>query len=269
MIVQPRGDRLLLIRQTDHAALSGMLAEHWGNETFAALDPHESLLIAAGHHDDGWRLWEAAPRVDPATRRPYQFTDLPLAEHLAFYQHGIDTVRARDGYAGLLVCMHLAGLYRMRLGTDSPFGLRPLPPDEERDLRGILDRLGDQQRQMREQLSAAGVAARLLQDPVLGINFRLLQVFDRLSLYFCTAPPAERQIAAVPTDYAGHPVPLSLRPVDERTVEVSPFPFRSSPLEVAVRASTVTNRPYAGDEDFRAAFAAAPTLELRFEVREG
>ena len=47
MILQPRCPDLLLIRQTDHAALSGALAEHWGNADFAALAPRESMVRAA------------------------------------------------------------------------------------------------------------------------------------------------------------------------------------------------------------------------------
>jgi len=67
---------------------------------------------------EGWRAWEAAPRVGPRTQRPYQFTDLPLAEHAAFYLTGIDDVAGRDAYAGLLVCLHLSGLYQRRFGID-------------------------------------------------------------------------------------------------------------------------------------------------------
>jgi hypothetical protein len=106
MIVQPRDGQLLLIRQTDHAALAGVFAKHWGNADFALPSPRDPVITAAIHHDDGWLLWETAPRMDPSTRRPYQFTDMPLAVHIGFYQAGIEHVLTLAPYAGLLTLMH-------------------------------------------------------------------------------------------------------------------------------------------------------------------
>ena len=85
MIVQPHNGQLLSIRQTDHAALAGLFAEHWDNADFARPSPRHPLIAAAVHHDDGWLLWEAVPRIDPTTRRPYQFTAMPIADHVGFY----------------------------------------------------------------------------------------------------------------------------------------------------------------------------------------
>src|SRR5438477_7062690 len=98
MIVQRRGGDLLLIRQTDHAALSGELAEHWGGSAFAPPEPRGSGLLAAARHDDGWREWEAAPRVNPSTRRPYNFFELPVREHIPFYLRGIEELVRDDPY---------------------------------------------------------------------------------------------------------------------------------------------------------------------------
>ena len=89
MIVRQDGDRLILILQTDHAAISGWLAEHWGNDAFDRPDPFDSVVYAAARHDDGWIPWEKAPKVDPETRLPYQFTDLPIDEHWGFYSTGL------------------------------------------------------------------------------------------------------------------------------------------------------------------------------------
>ena len=269
MILQPRDGRLLLIRQTDHAALAGRLAEHWGNAHFSPPVPRQAVLVAAIHHDDGWLLWEAAPRIDPATRRPYQFTDMPLTEHAAFYRAGISRVLAEAPYAGLLVNMHLAGLYQRRFGTDLAMPAKSRTPDEDQALLEILEQLQGQQRTLRAQLPASGVPAPFLEEGHLGTNYKLLQVFDRLSLYFCTAPPRETTLGPVPLDYAGREARLALRPLDGQTVAVSPYPFDTDPLRVGVRASVVPDRAYDGDEDFRAAFAAAPATELSFVLRAG
>lgn len=269
MIVQPRGGRLLLIRQTDHAALAGAFADHWGNAEFAAPSPRGPLVAAAVHHDDGWLLWEAAPRVDPATRRPYQFTSLPIAEHVGFYRHGIERVLAIDAYAGLLTVMHLAGLYQMRFGTDRQIPIKQLSSDEERVQRQFLEELRQQQDTLRAELPRRSVPAAWLEERPLWCNYKLLQVYDRLSLYFCMAPPREAALDPVPVDYDGGEARLQLRPAGETAVSVSPYPFDRSPLAVSVRASVVEDRNYSGDDDFRAAFAAAPVTELHFQLCAG
>ena len=63
MIVRPFRGRLLIVRQTDHMALSGQLADAWGNDHFARPEPFAPLAVAAAEHDAGWAGWEAAPRL--------------------------------------------------------------------------------------------------------------------------------------------------------------------------------------------------------------
>jgi hypothetical protein len=269
MIVQPRDGQLLLIRQTDHAALAGVLAEHWGNAEFATPDPRQPLLVAARHHDDGWLVWEKEPRLDPATRRPCQFTAMPIREHVAFYRAGIEQVLALDAYAGLLTVMHLAGLYQMRFGTDRQMPARSLTGEEERTQRRFLEELHLQQETLIRQLPDQGIPQAWLEERRLWCDYKLLQVFDRLSLYFCMAPPRSAALDPVPLDYEGGETALTLTPLTERTVAVTPYPFDQSPLPLSLRARVVPDRDYAGDEDFRAIFAAAPVVELRFEICRG
>ena len=63
---EPNGEQLLL-RQTDHSRLAGRFASHWGNATFAAPEPFESVVRAATFHDFGYLRYET-PR--PSTPRP-------------------------------------------------------------------------------------------------------------------------------------------------------------------------------------------------------
>jgi hypothetical protein len=269
MIVQPRDGQLLLIRQTDHAALAGVFSEHWGNSTFAVPSPRDPMITAALHHDDGWIQWEAAPRIDPPTHRPYQFTAMPFAEHIGFYRAGIDRVLARNRYAGLLTVMHLAGLYQLRYGTDRQMPAKQMLPEAERMQRQMLGELQRQQEDLRLDLPLQGVPSAWLEDRRLWCNYKLLQVFDRLSLYFCVAPPRPATLEPAPLDYKGGETQLTLRPVTERIVAVAPYPFDCDPLPLALRASVVPDRDYSSDDDFGTVFAAAPVIELRFEVCSG
>lgn len=266
MIVQPRDGQMLLIRQTDHAALAGVFAEHWGNADFALPSPRDAVIAAAVHHDDGWLLWETAPRLDPSTRRPYQFTAMPLAEHISFYRAGIEHVLTLAPYAGLLTLMHLAGLYQMRFNTDRHMQPKTLSSDEERMQRQFLDELHQQQESLLQELPQRGVPASWLEGRRLWCNYKLLQMYDRLSLYFCTAPPRPVELGPAPLDYAGGETRFTLTPLTERVVSIAPYPFVRSPLPFSVRARIVPDRDYESDEEFRAVFAQAPVMELSFEA---
>ncbi len=266
MIVQPRDGQLLLIRQTDHAALAGVFAEHWGNADFALPSPRDPVIAAATHHDDGWLLWESAPRIDPSTRRPYQFTAMPLAEHIGFYRAGIEHVLTLAPYAGLLTLMHLAGLYQMRFHTDRHMQPKKLSTDEEHMQRQFLDELHQQQELLLRELPQRGVPASWLEERRLWCNYKLLQMYDRLSLYFCTAPPRPATLEPAPRDYEGGETQLTLTPLNERAVAISPYPFNRSPLSFTVPTRTVPNRDCEDENDFRAVFSQAPVRALNYEV---
>src|SRR5229473_2072197 len=102
MIIQEQGDHLILIRQTDHAVLSGYFARESGNENFARPEPSESFQLATTEHDNGWNEWELQPHIDPVTFLPYSFMSLPTAEHMDLYQRGIERVVKVDRHAGIL-----------------------------------------------------------------------------------------------------------------------------------------------------------------------
>jgi hypothetical protein len=130
MIIQEQGDHLILIRQTDHAVLSGYFARESGNENFVRPEPFESFQLAATEHDNGWNEWELQPRIDPATFLPYSFMSLPTTEHMDLYQRGIERVVKVDRYAGLLVSMHCAGLYDKTRATMPGFSAKYVKSQE-------------------------------------------------------------------------------------------------------------------------------------------
>src|SRR6476661_5823359 len=116
MIVRDLGDAWQVVMQTDHADLSAALARAWAEP----LNP--SLTVAAERHDDGWAVWEQAPRVD-LEGKPVNFLEVDVRSHLAFYRAGIAAITEQDEHAGLLVSMHGAGIYRQRYGLDAGLGL--------------------------------------------------------------------------------------------------------------------------------------------------
>jgi hypothetical protein len=118
MIVRDAGDAWQVVLQTDHADLSGAFACAWTERG----PHHDALVIAAERHDDGWAVWERAPRVDESGK-PVNFLEVDVRSHLAFYRAGIAAITEHDADAGLLVSMHGAGIYRQRYGLDPGLGL--------------------------------------------------------------------------------------------------------------------------------------------------
>ena len=127
-----------------------------------------SLMLAAERHDDGWAVWEQSPRVD-ADGKPVNFLDVDVRAHLAFYRAGIAAITEEDADAGLLVSMHGAGIYRQRYGLDPALGLA-----RAAEVQDEVDAFVAEQ-----EAKFGGDPARPLGD------YELLQLFDRLSLYFC------------------------------------------------------------------------------------
>jgi hypothetical protein len=244
MIVRPFRGRLLCVRQTDHMALSGDLAAAWGNDHFPRPEPFGPLIQAAAEHDAGWAEWEAAPRMDSATRRPYQFTDMPVEEHLAFYQRGVDAVAAKDAHAGLLVNLHCQGLYNQRFGSAPDMTMRRLPPEQESAVRRAIAALQAQERELGKRVR--------LELPTLWVQYDLLQIYDLVSLVLCVPSLNERVVG-----------PFTLRPAGDDEVTVQPWPFLESAVTCGVSGRLIADRDYVGDNDLRRELAAAEGMELR------
>jgi hypothetical protein len=265
MIVTPLAGELQTILQTDHARLSGSLAEQWGNGAFARLEPYDSMCMAARRHDDGWAEYESLPRVNPKTGRPYQFTELAVREHLSFYWHGVEQVAARDAYAGLMVSMHCEGLYNGRYGIDPGVAAPTFTGADREVVEAFRERLEAQQKRLREQLREDG-AAETVRDRVVWANYKLLQIFDRLSLYLCMPPLQPKSLGPAPVDYAGREDRLTLQPGDGGRVHVTPYPFAVTPLHVSVAGRFIPDRRYDSDAEVRGALARARVESLAFEL---
>ncbi len=194
MIVRDLDDAWQVVLQTDHADLSAGLARAWRAPLLA------SLVIAAERHDDGWAVWEQAPRVD-ADGKPITFLEVDVRSHLAFYRAGIAAITEQDEDAGLLVSMHGAGIYRQRYGLDPGMGLA---------------RAGEAQEEV--DAFVAEQEAKFGGEP--GDrrgDYELLQLFDRLSLYFCMREGEAFELQG-----------YELEPVAPWHIRMTPFPFAGS-----------------------------------------
>ena len=98
-------NQIWLISQPDHAAVSGYLASHWGNEAFSQpgyyLPSAQSELWRAeaifgiAEHDNGWWEWEADPEIDPEDGLPLHLTGLTQQQGFERWRLGVSLFRAR------------------------------------------------------------------------------------------------------------------------------------------------------------------------------
>jgi hypothetical protein len=250
---QPDGS-LILVNQSDHAKLSGILAAHWGNADFMAPDPRESFIRAAAFHDCGWFSYETRPNYDLERKSPPNFPQVPLdARQLTAFQGGLDWLWGIDPYAGLLVSRHRTGLWRNRYGA---VAYPPAPPPRvlTPDVEAFIAHNEHKQETALASLDAA----------CFRVNYQLLQMLDLMSLFVCTSDPREDRLENVPASYAGDGqdgIVMTLTPLGDGRVKVSPFPFKRPAVDVAFVYRHIPAQDFASQEDFRIAyFGAAPKV---------
>ncbi len=266
MILQEQGDQLIVIRQTDHAMLSGFFARALGNKLFSRPEPFESFCLAAAEHDNGWNEWELLPQIDPKTFTPYNFMSIPTEEHIALYQRGIERVVRADRYAGLLVSMHCSGLYDRTRATMPGFSAKYVKSNEAHLVTDFLQRLRLQQLRLKVDLRADPTMKAFADDHALQANLQRLEALDRLSLYFCLAPLDGSTIDAVPVNGNGSEADWDLQPAGNGFVTVKPYPFAKDPLEISILARRVPRRPYTEEVEFQKILAQAPYFAMNFAL---
>jgi hypothetical protein len=260
---------VLLITQEDHAELSAQFAAHWGNSNFAKLCPYESMVFATLYHDSGYREWEGLPPINLTEGRPYGHREDPPGFEpieLQSYVRNIEWVRSYDRYAGLLVSMHRTGLWQSRYET---MGLKKSGRERSPAVRELIKRLETAQEQEKEDLSRNHEGF----ESELWFNYRLLQVYDILSLYFCCNGYDNGRLKqevvgpiAARYDAANEEVRLRITPVDSRRVRVDPYPFDCSPLDVAIRARSVSRGDFGSEKECRESYFKAPRIVLDFQL---
>ena len=260
MIVRDTGEAWQIVLQPDHAVLSEQLCRAWGSKEMASPRPLEALAIASRRHDDGWAVWERSPSLDTESSKPRAFLDVQVPLHLDFYRAGISAVTEEDAYAGLLVSMHGAGIYRGRYGSQPELTLT-----HAADVKELVDAFVDEQ----EAGYPARIDALALDETERWVNYRFLQVYDRLSLYFCMKDLDGGEadtLKPVPTDYEGAETEIAIAPLGPWHVSMDPFPFTGDEASFALDRRLLPKQDWPSDQAFRADLFAAPLEQTSITV---
>jgi Protein of unknown function (DUF3891) len=263
MIVRDQGDSWQLVAQPHHGDVCADIVRAWGNDRFAAPRGLESLATAARRHDDGWSVWERSPDVDLGEGRPLNVFDVGTEIHLAFYRAMIVAVADEDPYAGVLASMHGAGLYNGRYGTQSEFTMNLTEAWREQVEAYVAERTATHD---------ARAAELGIPEDQRWVEYKLLQVSDRLCLYFCLndlEAGTEADLAPVPVDYDGDEATMAIRPAGPWQVSLAPYPFADPELELTLRRKVLPKQSWGSRHEFAAAYDAAPFEDRAIALRPG
>lgn len=251
---------LALIAQTDHSRFVGQLAAHWGNRDFEPPRPYDSVVRAAAFHDYGWLRYETSPLVSPESGEPYSFIHVPMsAEQLAAYQRALDWMADIDAYSGLIISMHRTGLWQGRYGMIKHPAWRYNPTALSPEVQAFVALNEARQRRQRAAFD----------DREVRTNYRLLQVWDLLGLYFGCQEPYEDHVEPVPIGYTGtddEGVRMGMKPLGPRRVAFDPYPFDVRPCRVQLPFRRVSRSTFDDGEAFRRVWFQADVGLMEFEL---
>jgi hypothetical protein len=268
MIVRELPDgRVWAITQENHADLAAQFAAHWGNDTFATLQPFDSMMFATTFHDSGHREIDAEVPFDVENCRPYGHRNVPQ-ERRRSQAGNFAWIGERDPYSALVVSMHHSGLRKNRY--DTVVAKRDGANGERTTFSGVERAFADLEPWQQQIASSLG-----LDDPskrrAFWTNYCMLQVFDLLSLYFCLDGYqgdnlAETTLVGIPTAYAGDEIAdVRIVPIRENRVRMDPYPFDASFRQV-VPARFLDPVPVASEVEGREAYYRAPRQSLEWEI---
>jgi hypothetical protein len=260
MIVQssPDGRRHFVIEQLEHTAMAGRFAAAWGNDAFAPLEPRELMQYVVEHHDQGWDVVDAHIGQNPETGLPYSLVQTPLPQVIKTGCRGPDLNERHHPLCGLVSSMHTYGLYTGRYGLSDKIIVDMIPAEHRPAVDDVLATEQARQERLKSQLADDPEMAPWVEEQRLFHNYKLLQFFDTLCLYFnCTHEAARGRSEFLNVPRAiGEDVTVVVERVDEGVYRVDPFPFASDGVEITCAGRWMEPQP--GGADVRALLDALP-----------
>lgn len=262
MIVQsaPEGAPHFVVSMIEHGAFAGRFARAFGNDVFEPFAPRDEMLFAVDNHDRGWAAFDERPRRNPQTGLPWNLVETPSDIGIQTLALSPDANEAHHQFCGLLVAMHMHGVYTGRRGITDRILLDRLPKEVRPSYEAELESLRAREETLRSALARDPDTADWVEEGALSRNYKRLQFFDSLALYFnYTAEGARdtRRFPKVPLS-AEEDVTVEIKPVHAGTYALDPFPFSHEGVEVHCEGRYL--RPVDGDDAALAdALRNAPT----------
>lgn len=251
MIIQtaPPNQPHFVIFQTDHAQMSGQIAAAFGNDDFAPAAPFEPMLYVAANHDAGWHAIDQRVEMDVETGLPYHLTQTPLPYLVQTSAASPEANAAHHPYSGVMSSMHTYGLFNGRYGLSDKVFIDLVPDEHKASVQNMLDSELIRQAKLTEQLKANRETRPYATSEYLFHNYKLLQFFDTLALYFQMNHEAARGVAQflnVPRA-VGDDVTLTIQPVEPGLYALLPYPFQEDKLTLSTVGRWLMPQPVGTD----------------------
>ena len=212
MIIRETTDSFIMMKQHDHAYLSGEIMKHVKPTLLKSDQFFDDLILAAYQHDRSWIILDATPIWNDREKKPFSFSDYPLLPKMALYKIGLDEIENMNPYSCLLCSLHFCSFFSQ---------------STNQDCLSFLKEEADRQLHIKKKLPE-------IEDQLLLQHFRLLQFSDDLSLYMCLNEPGADMDNEHPWFIKGfkhtemfHPGkhPLKAHWLDAEHVTLDSFPF--------------------------------------------
>jgi Protein of unknown function (DUF3891) len=270
MIIQtaPADEPRLAVMMHEHTALSDQFARAFGNERFEPVWPDDLMFYVVSHHDAGWAEFDRDPLTDETTRLPYNLIETPAKYITVTSRRSPDFNERHHPYCGLISSMHSWGLYNGRYGLSKLVLIEKFPPVDrplaERMLSGEIDR----QNRLKVEIAKDAETAKWIEAEHLFQNYKQLQFFDTLALYFNRTHPSQRAEQAfehVPVN-ARQDTNVTIRPRQPGVYEVSPYPFAANDAEFAFGGRLIEPRQHQDGAGWPSVLRGAPTQWESFRL---
>lgn len=242
-----------LINQHDHALLSSQIMNYWGNEAFDPPDPHDEVLFAIAEHDNGWREWDSAPKVNTETRYPMNFMEMNFADQETIWTRSFRRFSESHTYASALIALH----FRV-------FNQKILEKKEG----------NSRARRLNLEINSFVAGSLNLESSNSGlpnipkkakINLRLLQVGDIISLALCHGWQTI-DIDAVPINYEGRTMTLKLISQDSINYLINPYPFSRDALRFRITGRRLNQKGFETDRELQRIFKQCDIEALELSI---
>ena len=226
----------LVISQESHMNLAGELARVFGNDRFVPLAPHDEMMFTIENHDHGWRSTDDKLGFNQTTGLPFNLVETPVEELLTTGPRSVDYCQAWHPFSGLLVSMHTYGLYTGRYGMSDKIYVDAVSAKDKPAVEAMLKNELKRQEALREQLEQNETWKPWVTDEMLFYNYKRLQFFDTLSLYFNTNADPIRETSIytkVPLNIS-QDVDIKVTPIQQGIYAVDPFPFKENGITISM-----------------------------------
>ena len=237
MIVQtaPKGKKHFVITMENHTQLSGQFAAAFGNQRFEPIKPRDQMLHMIKNHDVGWRELDSKAYRDPRTGLPYNLVETPFYHIAKTSTQSPEINSQHHPYCGLLSSMHSWGLYNGRYGMSDKVLLDGLAAENRATADKLLEEERARQESLKKILDSDVIMSEWIAETRLMLNYKLLQFFDTLALYFNCIHDAARENTTYSHVPAGisEDVEIKVKKLDEGLYGLNPFPFKGKSLDIS------------------------------------